>query len=149
MKSNIDCRAFDTDSIIFAGNNIWVDNPIVIVWRCSTSSYYTFPNNLIINPSNWKKEYCRQFFFGLISWLFEYSLKRWKKSITCRYSQKSPTLGLQVFKSNASNKQKGFKLFIRHQQQIKHGFEPVFLFNKQAYILLLQLLPFPSFYFNF
>ena len=34
MKSNIDCRAFDTDSFMFTGNNIWVENPIVIVQRC-------------------------------------------------------------------------------------------------------------------
>ena len=36
-----------------AGNNIWVDDvTIVIVLRCSTSSYYTFPPKLNITLSS-------------------------------------------------------------------------------------------------
>ena len=78
MKSNIDCTAFDRDSIIFAGNNIGVDKPIAIA-----------------RHRTWK-----QFFFALISWLFE-CLERWKE-----INYLPPFTTLQVFKSNMSHKLK-------------------------------------------
>ena len=78
MKSNIDCTAFDRDSIIFAGNNIGVDKPIAIA-----------------RHRTWK-----QFFFALISCLFE-CLERWKE-----INYLPPFTTLQVFKSNMSHKLK-------------------------------------------